>query len=92
MVEYIDLLFVIANSFLYYADQNFLSELIYVCIHIFIAEELKHDPLPWPREKHLKPTLRFWDKVQTTSLILHLDVSTLSRRGCLFLMFYSLNW
>ena len=92
MVEYIELLFVIANSFIYYAEQAFLSELISICIHIFIAKELKQDPPPWPHEKRLKPLLRFQDKVQTTFLILHLKVSTLSRPGCIFLRFYSPNW
>jgi hypothetical protein len=91
MVEYIKLLLVITNSFLYYVEQTFLSELISVCIHIFIAEELKQNPPPWPHKKNLKPTLRFWDKVQTTSLILHLEVSTLSGPGRLFLMFYRPN-
>ena len=71
---------------------HFLSELTSVCIHIFIAEELKQDLSSWPREKHLKPALRFQDKVQTMSLILHLEVLTLSGPSHLFLMFYSLNW
>jgi hypothetical protein len=92
MVKYIELLLVIANSFLYYVEKTFLNELISVCIHIFIVEEVKQDPPPWPREKRQKPTLRFQDKVQKTSLILHPEVSTLSRPGCLFLMFYSPNW
>jgi hypothetical protein len=38
---------------------TFLSELTSVCIHIFIAEELKQDLQSWPREKHPKPVLRF---------------------------------
>jgi hypothetical protein len=48
MVEYIELLFVILNSFLYYTEKTFLNELISVCIHIFIAEELKKDPRHGP--------------------------------------------
>jgi hypothetical protein len=64
--EYIEMLFIITNSFLYYAENTFLSELIFVCIHIIIAEELKQDLPSWPREKRLKPTLWFRDKVQKT--------------------------
>jgi hypothetical protein len=69
-----------------------LSELTFVCIRISISEELKNNLHSWPREKNPKPVLRFRDKAQITLLILHLEVSTLSRTGLSFSMFCRLNW
>jgi hypothetical protein len=69
-----------------------LSELTSVCIHISIVEELKQNLQSWPREKHPKPVLRFRDKARKTLLILHLEVSTLSRTGLSFPMFCRPNW